>query len=102
MQPALHRSQIKSVMGISKSRRPCQVGTCGGIMIALLYKYEDRTHRLIFRCDRCHIEQEYGVCEATEKPVLGPKLSEAEELASNETELERLRALADTSGLSYP
>jgi len=55
---------IKSVMGVTGSTRPCNGLTCGGEMAAFLYKYDDGKFRLIWRCDRCHMESEAGKAEA--------------------------------------
>lgn len=63
---------IDSVSGITRSARPCQIETCGGVMHAMLYKYKPNTdgvrqHRLIWRCDKCKVEVESAEGSAVTK-----------------------------------
>lgn len=64
MQQPQNFRRIKSVMGITGSSRPCLVSTCKGTRVANLHKYHDGSFALVWRCQICHQESEFGVTQA--------------------------------------
>lgn len=70
MQQPQNFRKIKSVMGVTGSSRPCPVATCRGLRLAYMHKYQDGSFSLVWRCEVCHQESEYGIAEAhTREPV---------------------------------
>ena len=63
-----HRNRkIKNVEGIKGSKRPCTMPECRGEISALLHRYEGDEHALVWRCDTCATQIEYGTAEAIVK-----------------------------------
>jgi Zn-finger protein len=61
--------RIKRVMGITGSQRPCSLGTCGGHMRAFIHSYDNGKSRLVWSCEKCHIEHVAEVTEAVTREV---------------------------------
>lgn len=67
--------ELEQVLAVTGSSRPCLVSTCGGLQYAYLHTYRDGKHRLIFTCQRCHIDYLPGETTAvTKEPTTSMEL----------------------------
>ena len=59
--------KVKSVQGITGSKRPCVSSDCPGELRAELHKYHDGSFRLVWRCTVCYLNAEFGETTAITK-----------------------------------
>jgi len=69
---------IISCMGVTGSKRPCQVPSCDGEIVAFIYRYT-QGHKLLFKCDKCKVDMDFGTTFAVTMP--GPDPEPGEEAA---------------------